>query len=77
MDGEKILGLWGFVILFYLFIKVEGCEVYEEVKYLNGGKAFDPNGLSMALFQTCLEVLIEDFMKVFHDFHGKVSLLEA
>lgn len=57
--------------------RFEGCEVFEEVKYLNADKASDHDGLSMALFQTCWEVVKEDVMNVFHNFYGRVNLLEA
>lgn len=34
-----------------------------------GDKASGLNGFSMASFQTCLEVIKEDGVRVFHEFH--------
>jgi hypothetical protein len=41
------------------------------VKALNGDKAPSPDGFSLAFFQTYWEVLKEDFMNVFHEFHAR------
>jgi hypothetical protein len=42
------------------------------VKALNSDKYPNPNGYySMAFFQACWEVLKEDIMTVFHDFHAR------
>jgi hypothetical protein len=41
------------------------------VKALNSDKASSLDGFSMAFFQACWDVLKDDTMKVFHDFHAK------
>jgi hypothetical protein len=41
------------------------------VKALNGDKAPGSDSYSMAFFQACWDVLKEDIMKVFHDFHAR------
>jgi hypothetical protein len=38
---------------------------------MNSGKAPSPTDYSMAFFQVCWDVLKEDIMKVFHDFHAR------
>jgi hypothetical protein len=43
----------------------------EVVKAMNSDKAPGPDGYSMAFFQACWDVLKEDIMKVFHDFHAR------
>ena len=37
---------------------------------LNRDKAPGPNGFTMALYQECWDVIKEDLMKVFHEFHS-------
>jgi hypothetical protein len=49
----------------------EESEVFEVVKALNSDKALGPDGYSMAFFQACWDVLKEDIMNVFHDFHTR------
>jgi hypothetical protein len=49
----------------------EESEVYEVVRNLNGDKALGPDGFSLAFFQKCWEVLKEDIMVVFKEFHGR------
>jgi hypothetical protein len=41
------------------------------LKAMNSGKAPSPTDYSMAFFQVCWDVLKEDIMKVFHDFHAR------
>jgi hypothetical protein len=43
------------------------------VKALNSDKALGPNDFSMAFFQACWDVIKDDLMKVFHDFHAKAK----
>jgi hypothetical protein len=43
--------------------------VLEVVRDLNGDKALGPNGFFMAFFQKCWEVLKEDIIEVFKEFH--------
>jgi hypothetical protein len=51
--------------------RFEEREVLEVVKAMNGDKAPGPDGYSMAFFQACWDVLKEDIMKVFRDFHAR------
>jgi hypothetical protein len=44
-------------------------EVFKVVKDLNRDKASGLDGFSMAFFQSCWDVIKEDVMKVFLDFH--------
>jgi hypothetical protein len=46
-------------------------EVLEVVKDMNGDKVSSPDGYSMTFFQACWDVLKEDVMKAFHDFHAR------
>jgi hypothetical protein len=46
-------------------------EVKKVVSKTNGNKALGHDGFSMALFQTCWDVVKEDIMKVFSAFHAK------
>jgi hypothetical protein len=48
-------------------------EVLEVVKDMNGDNGRSPNSYSMMFFQACWDVLEEDLMKVFHDFHARGS----
>jgi hypothetical protein len=41
------------------------------VKTLNGDKTSGLDGFSLAFFQSCWEVLKEDVMNVFHEFHAR------
>jgi hypothetical protein len=41
------------------------------VKALNSDKALGPNGFSMAFFQACWDILKDDIIKVFYDFHAR------
>jgi hypothetical protein len=43
----------------------------EVVKALNDDKASNPDDFSLAFFQSCWEVLKEDVMNVFHEFHDQ------
>jgi hypothetical protein len=40
------------------------------LKALKSNKASSPDGFSLAFFQSCLEVLKEDVMNVFPEFHA-------
>jgi hypothetical protein len=44
-------------------------EVWEVIKGMNGDKAPDPDGFSIAFFQECWEMIKGDFMAVFAEFH--------
>jgi hypothetical protein len=46
-------------------------EVKDVVFGMDGNKAPSPDGFSMAFFQACWEVLKEDIMAVFSDFHAR------
>jgi hypothetical protein len=46
-------------------------EVLEVVKAINSDKALGLDGYSMVFFQIYWDVLKEDIMKVFHDFHAR------
>jgi hypothetical protein len=48
----------------------EESEVLEVVKGMNRDKVLDPDGFTMAIFQTCWDVIKEDVMMVFHEFHA-------
>jgi hypothetical protein len=41
------------------------------VKAPNSDQALSPRGYSKAFFQACWDVLKEDIMKLFHDFHAR------
>jgi hypothetical protein len=49
----------------------EESEVLEVVKELQGDKSPSPDGFSLGFVQTCWEVIKEDIMAVFRDFHSK------
>jgi hypothetical protein len=49
----------------------EESEVLEVVKELQGDKSPGPDGFSLGFVQTCWEVIKEDIMAVFRDFHSK------
>jgi hypothetical protein len=44
-------------------------EVVEVVRTLDGDKALSLDGFSMAFFETCWEVIKDDIMDVFKEFH--------
>jgi hypothetical protein len=46
-------------------------EVRKVVMALEGDKASGPDGFSIAFFQVCWEVVKEDIMKIFREFHSK------
>jgi hypothetical protein len=48
----------------------EEMEVWE-IRDLNGEKALGPNGFTMAFFQKCREILKNDLMAVFAEFHNR------
>jgi hypothetical protein len=54
----------------WLEISFEESEVLEVVKGMNSDKAPDSNDFIMAFFQVCWDVIKEDIMEVFHDFHA-------
>jgi hypothetical protein len=45
-------------------------EVWDVVRHMNGHKAPGPNGFTMAFFQKCWEILKNDLMAVFAEFHN-------
>jgi hypothetical protein len=47
------------------------------VKALNGDKASGLEGFFLVFFQTCWEVLKEDIMNIFHEFHARGKFLNA
>jgi hypothetical protein len=49
----------------------EESEVFEVMKALNGDKALGPDGSSLVFFQSCWEILKEDIVNVFHEFHPR------
>jgi hypothetical protein len=51
----------------------EESEVFEVVKNLNGDKAPGPDEFSLGFFQTCWEVLKEDKIAAFGEFHSKMA----
>ena len=48
----------------------EESEVLEVVRDLNGNKVSDLDGFSIAVSQKCWEVLLDDAMEVFKEFHS-------
>jgi hypothetical protein len=44
-------------------------EILRVVEAMNGDTAPGPNGFSIAFFQACCDILKDDIMNVFHDFH--------
>jgi hypothetical protein len=51
--------------------------VLEVVKALNRTKALGFDGFTLAFLQACWDVLKEDIMNVFHDFHAKGKFKEV
>jgi hypothetical protein len=49
----------------------EESEILEVVKGMNSDKASGSNGFTMAFFQALWDVIKEDVMRVFHDFHAR------
>ena len=49
----------------------EESEVWEVVSNFNGDKATVLDGFSIAYFLKCWEILEEDIMAVFKEFHGR------
>jgi hypothetical protein len=49
----------------------EESEALEVVKAINRDKAQGSDGFTVAFFQACWDVLKEDIMSVFHEFHAK------
>jgi len=45
--------------------------VWDVVKDLNGDKASEPDGFTMAFFQKCWEIVKNDLMAVFAEFHNR------
>ena len=45
-------------------------EVHYAVFQLNRDKALGVDGFTMVLYQECWDVIKEDLMKVFHEFHS-------
>ena len=43
----------------------------EVVKSMNSDKASNPDGFTMAFFQACWDVIDENIMRVFYDFHAR------
>jgi protoheme ferro-lyase len=52
----------------------EESEVLEVVRHLNGNKVSDLDGFSIAISQKCWEVLKDDAMEVFKEFHSRGKL---
>lgn len=52
----------------------EQIEVFEVVKTLNADRALGLDEFSLGFFQTCWEVIKENIMAVFMEFHGKGRL---
>ncbi|KAG6717072.1 hypothetical protein I3842_04G079200 [Carya illinoinensis] len=48
----------------------EEAEILEVVRKMTKDKAPGPDGFSMGFFQTCWEILKDDLMKVFQEFHS-------
>ena len=44
---------------------------------LNGDKASSPNDFVMALYHECWDVIIDDLMKVFQDFHSSGTINQS
>ncbi len=55
---------------------LEEREVFEVVKELNKDMAVGLDGVFMVFFQSCWEVIKEDVMKVFLEFHMCTSSLK-
>ena len=55
----------------YLEREFEKREVLKVVKAINGDKVLGPNSYSMALYQACWDMLKENIMKVFREFHAR------
>ena len=52
-------------------------EVWEVIKVMDRDKAPGPDGLSMAFFQECWDVIKEDFMTVFSEFHERGEFVKS
>jgi len=70
LDGLSFDSI-GEVEAIWLEREFEESDVLKVVKALNGDKAPGSDSYSMAFFQACWDVLKEDIMKVFHDFHAR------
>jgi hypothetical protein len=55
----------------------EESEVREVIKGMDRDKAPGPDGFSMAFFQDCWEVVKEDFMAVFEEFHARGKFVKS
>lgn len=47
------------------------------VKGMNSDKALDRNGFTMAFFQACWNVIKDDVMRVFLNFHARCKFEKA
>ena len=49
----------------------EEAEIFDVIQNFNDNKSPGPDGLPMAFFQACWEILKPDLMAVFHHFFAK------
>jgi hypothetical protein len=52
-------------------------EVWGVVKNMAGDKAPGPDGFSLAFFQSCWDIIKQDVMRVFHDFHDSRNFVKS
>uniref|UniRef100_A0A2N9GB44 Integrase catalytic domain-containing protein n=1 Tax=Fagus sylvatica TaxID=28930 RepID=A0A2N9GB44_FAGSY len=52
-------------------------EVWGVVRNMGGDKAPGPDGFSLAFFQSCWDIIKQDVMNVFHDFHTSRNFVKS
>uniref|UniRef100_A0A2N9IB59 Uncharacterized protein n=1 Tax=Fagus sylvatica TaxID=28930 RepID=A0A2N9IB59_FAGSY len=52
-------------------------EVWGVVRNMAGDKAPGPDGFSLAFFQSCWDIIKQDVMNVFHDFHASRNFVKS
>lgn len=70
LDGFSFESI-GEVEVIWLERAFEEGEVFEGVKALNSDKTSGPDGFAMGFFKSCWDVLKEDIVNIFHEFHAR------
>jgi hypothetical protein len=52
-------------------------EVWEVVRNMSGEKALGLDGFSLVFFQSCWDIIKQDVMRVFHDFHASRDFVKS
>ena len=62
----------------YLYIlKLSEVEIYAALMGMNGDKAPSPDGLTVAFWQRCWEIVKEDVLDMFKEFHEHNSFIKS